>query len=164
MLNGTFTILYIKWEDEFLPIGCLTSDGISEDTEMLPTTTRDNGGWKTSVPTVQSYSITFSGVLINTNFSGGDFTKVSLDRLRVLKRNRTLIEWQRKDTNLTFIDSGFGYITNLSDNANIDEMMTFEGEIMGYGVINSTTGQVFNITDGQGNNLTDGQDNNIVTA
>lgn len=164
MLNGTFTILYIKWEDEFLPIGCLTSDGISEDVEMLPTTTRDNAGWKTSVPTKQGYTISFSGIVMNTFFNGGDFTKVSLDRLRVLKRSRTLIEWQRKDTNLTFIDSGFGYITSLSDTANIDEMMTFDGEIMGYGIINSTTGQVFTITDGQGNNLTDGNDNNLVTA
>ena len=51
------------------------------------------------------------GIIINTNFNGGDFTKVSYDRLRELKRNRTLIEWKSEDVDKTFVDSGKGYIT-----------------------------------------------------
>ena len=104
MIDGTYSILYIKWEDEFLPIGCLTSDSFSEDIEMLDSTTRDNAGWRTSTPTNQSYNISFDGIVKNTNFNGGDFTKISLDRLRVLKRSRTLIEWKTQDNNLTFVD------------------------------------------------------------
>ena len=162
-IKGTDRIVYIKWEDEFLPIGCLTSDSFDEDVEMLPTTTRDNNGWRTDVPTNQGYSISIDGLLINTNFNGGDFSKVSYDRLRVLKRSRTLIDWKIQDTDLVFVDSGKGYITNLSDSASIDEFITFNATILGYGEPNSTSEQVFTITDGQGNNITDGQDNNLVT-
>lgn len=163
-IKGTDRIVYIKWEDEFLPIGCLTSDSFDEDVEMLPTTTRDNNGWRTDVPTNQGYSISIDGLLINTNFNGGDFSKVSYDRLRVLKRSRTLIDWKIQDINLTFVDSGKGYITNLSDSASIDEFITFNATILGYGEPTSTTGQVFELQDGNDNILQDGNDNTIITA
>ena len=133
MINGTYRILFIKWVDEFLPIGCLTSDSFEESVDMLDTTTRDNQGWKTSTPTNQNYNISFDGVLINTNFTGGDTTKVSYDRLRILKRNRTLIEWKIQDFLGIFKDTGKGYITNLSDSANLDEFITFSASIVGYG-------------------------------
>lgn len=163
-INGSLKVLYIKWDGEFLPVGCLTSNSFSESSETLDVTTRDNGGFRTAIPTMQSYSISFDGLIINTRFSGGDFTKVSYDRLRQLKRNRTKIEWKTQDTDLTFIDSGFGYITELSDSANIDEFISFNATIQGYGAPTSTTGLVLEITDGQGNNLEDGLENNIVTA
>tara|TARA_R110002012_G_C11541392_1_gene601455 strand:- start:587 stop:1048 length:462 start_codon:yes stop_codon:yes gene_type:complete len=133
MINGTYRILFIKWDDEFLPIGCLTSDSFEESVDMLDTTTRDNQGWKTSTPTNQSYNISFDGVLINSNFTGGDTSKVSYDRLRVLKRNRTLIDWKIQDFLGIFKDTGKGYITNLSDSANLDEFITFSASIVGYG-------------------------------
>ena len=91
-INGSNRILYIKIDETYLPIGCLTSDSFSESVEMLTTTTRDNAGWATSTPTTQSYNISFDGLIINTFFNGGDFTKISLDKLRDLKRNRTLID------------------------------------------------------------------------
>ena len=162
-INGTNRIIYIKWEEDFLPVGCLTSDSFSETVEMLDTTTIDNGGWKTAVPTMQSYNITFDGLLINTNFNGGDFAKVSYDRLRVLKRSRTLIEWKTQDENLTFVDSGFGYITNLSDSANMDEFITFNATIQGQGMPNSISLQVFELLDGNGNLIQDGNENIITT-
>ena len=155
--------MYIKWEGEFLPIGCLTSDSFSESIEMLDTTTRDNEGWKTSVPTTQSYSITFDGLVINTKYNGGDFSKISLDRLRELKRDRTLIEWKSQDINLTFVDTGFGYITSLSNSANIDEFISFSANIEGYGKPNETSEQPLYIQDGENNLLQDGNENLIIT-
>ena len=164
MIDGTYSILYIKWEDEFLPIGCLTSDSFSEDIEMLDSTTRDNAGWKTSTPTNQSYNISFDGVIKNTNFNGGDFTKISLDRLRVLKRSRTLIEWKTQDNNLIFIDSGFGHITSLSKDASTDEFISFSANIEGYGSPYSTTGITFTLSDGNNNTIEDGNNNEIITG
>ena len=163
-INGSYRLIYLKWEGEYLPIGCLTSDNFDESVEMLDTTTRDNAGWKTSVPTTQSYNISFEGLLINTNFTGGNFNKISYDRLRELKRSKTLIEWKMQDENLTFIDTGFGYLTTLSDSSSVDEFITFNANIEGYGKPNSTTGQVFTLTDGNTNNLTDGNTNEIITA
>jgi hypothetical protein len=163
-INGSNRVLFIKWEDEFLPIGCLTSDSFSENVEMLSTTTRDNAGWATSVPTNQSYNISFDGLVINTNFNGGDFNKVSLDRLRELKRSRTLIEWKSEDVDKIFVDSGKGYITDLSDSANIDEFISFNGSIVGFGEPNSTTASSFYLQDGSENLIQDGNNNLIITG
>jgi len=164
MINGTDRLIYLKWDGEYLPIGCLISDSFDESTEMLDTTTRDNAGWKTSAPTNQSYNFSFDGLIINTNFNGGDFTKISYDRLRTLKRNRTLIEWKMQDADLVFIDTGFGYLTSLSDSSNVDEFITFSASVEGYGAPVSTTGQVFNLVDGNSNNLEDGNTNEIITG
>ena len=163
-INGSNRVLFIKWEDEFLPIGCLTSDSFSENVEMLSTTTRDNAGWATSVPTNQSYNISFDGLVINTSFNGGDFNKVSLDRLRELKRSRTLIEWKSEDVDKIFVDSGKGYITDLSDSANIDEFISFNGSIVGFGEPNSTTASSFYLQDGSDNLIQDGNNNLIITG
>tara|TARA_R110000851_G_scaffold98366_4_gene212923 strand:- start:77 stop:481 length:405 start_codon:yes stop_codon:yes gene_type:complete len=133
MINGTYSVFYIKWQGNFLPIGCLTSDTFDEEIEMLDTTTVDNKGWKTSIPTKQNYNISFDGLIKNTNFDGGDSSKISLDRLRVLKRNRDLIQWKTQDADLIFISSGFGYITSLSKSANVDEFISFNCEIEGFG-------------------------------
>ena len=163
-INGTYRIVYIKWEGVYLPIGCITSDDFNEGVEMLDTTTQDNAGWKTSVPTNQFYSLSVSGLIINTNFSGGDFTKVSYDRLRVLKRSRTLIEWKIADVDDIFVDTGSGYITSLSDSSTIDEFVSFNASIDGYGIPNSTTAQIFELQDGNENIVQDGNNNNIITA
>tara|TARA_R110000787_G_scaffold283803_1_gene396915 strand:+ start:90 stop:551 length:462 start_codon:yes stop_codon:yes gene_type:complete len=132
MIDGGYSVLYIKWENNFLPIGCLTSDSFSEEVEMIDTTTRDNAGWKTSAPTFQSYNISFDGLVENTNSNIANSNKISLDRLIVLKRNRTLIEWQTQDNNFVFIDRGFGYITSLSKLSSMDEFTTFSCEIDGF--------------------------------
>ena len=163
-INGSNRILYIKIDETYLPIGCLTSDSFSESVEMLTTTTRDNAGWATSTPTTQSYNISFDGLIINTFFNGGDFTKISLDKLRDLKRNRILIDWKSEDVDKVFVDSGQGYITELSDSANIDEFITFNASIVGYGKPISTTAQVFNLQDGNNNLIEDGNNNLITTA
>ena len=123
MLDGTYTILYVKFEGSFLPIACLTSDSFSN----------------------QGYNISFDGLIKNTFWIGADTTKVSLDRLRRLKRARTLIEWKTQDNNLTFIDSGFGYITSLSKNSNIDEFISFSGNIEGFGTPYSSSSLSFNL-------------------
>ena len=164
MIDGAYRVLYLKWEGTYLPIGCLTSDSFTETSEMLDTTTTDNGGWQTSTPTTQGYNISFEGVITNTNFNGGDFTKISLDRLRVLKRSGTLIEWKTQDDKSIFVDSGKGHITSLSDSATSDEFITFNAEIEGYGEPTSANAQVFNVQDGNTNNIEDGNTNEIITG
>ena len=63
-ISGVLRVLYIKVDDDFLPVGCLTSNSFSESSTMLGTTTRDNAnGWQSSIPTAQNYSITFDGIL-----------------------------------------------------------------------------------------------------
>ncbi len=138
--NGTYRILYIKEGIDYLPIGCLTENSFSEDSETLDTTTRENGGWRTSQPTLQSFNIDFSGLQINTRFTGADLTKISYDKLKELKRNRTLIEWKIENTDLVFLEYGKGYVTSLSEVNGVDEMISFSGSIEGFGEPVSSTG------------------------
>ncbi len=129
-INGVFKVLYIKKGDDYYPIGCLTSNSFDESSEMLDTTTRDNAGWDTSLPTNQSYSIAFDG-LVTKDFDDG--VTISYYELRQLKRGRTLIEWKIEDTSNNS-DYGMGYIDSIGDSASIDELVSFTGNITGYGI------------------------------
>lgn len=127
-INGTFRILYIKQDEDFLPVGCLTSNSFSESSNMLGTTTRDNkDGWKSSVPTTQNYSIPFDGVLSDDLQSDSIMTYYEI---QALKRNRTLIDWKIESVEGEF-ESGKGYISDLSNVNNIDEFVSFTGTITG---------------------------------
>ena len=129
--NGTYKLLYIYVDGVYYPIGCLTSNSFSEQSEMINTTTRDNaGGWTTSRPTNQSYNISFSGLISTDNKSG---TILTYSDLRSLKRNKTRINWKSNSEVTGYSDFGMGYISSLSNEATIDENISFSAEIVGYG-------------------------------
>lgn len=131
--NGSDRILYVKVSGKFLPIGCLNSNSISENSEMMQTTTRDNNGWNTSRPMNQSYSLSFDGLQINTTIAGGNFEVVSYDRLKSLKRDKVLIDWKVEGEVSPIVDYGKGYINSISESAVVDEFLSFSGTIEGYG-------------------------------
>jgi hypothetical protein len=145
MIKGDYNILYIKIGSQFLPVSCLTSNSFSEQSDMIDSVSMNSASWKTSRPTNQGYNISFDGLIENTNFTGGDSTKISLDRLRVLKRTRTRVEWKAQEQNSSFFDVGFGYITTLSKNANIDEFISFSANIEGFGSPINTSADDFKL-------------------
>jgi hypothetical protein len=130
---GEDRILFVKVNGAYLPIGCLTANSIDEQSEFIDTTTRDNNGWLTSRPVMQSYNISFSGLQVNTTVSGGDFTIASYDKLREFKRSKTLLEWKLQGTKYPVVDYGKFYIQNLSDTENIGEFLSFSGSAVGFG-------------------------------
>jgi hypothetical protein len=133
-IDGADRILYIKQEDVWLPIGCLSSNGFSESSEMLGSTTRDNtNGWKSSVPSNQTYSLSFEG-LLGTVYSST--TVVTYYQLQIYKRLKDLIEW-RVDDGLGNYDFGSGYISELSNTNLIDEFVSFSGVIVGAGIVSN---------------------------
>lgn len=69
IVSGNDRVLFIKRGENFQPVGCLTSNGMDEDTEMLPTSTRNSEGWRTSIPQMQGYSINFEGLQVPTIFN-----------------------------------------------------------------------------------------------
>jgi len=132
-INGEIRILYIKKDGLYYPIGCLTSNSFNETVEMIPTTTRDNpNGWTTSRPTSQSYDISFDG-LVDSDPELAD--TVTYKYLKAFKRSRILIEWKIADDTLSNYEFGKGYITGLSDSASIDEFVSFNGSIEGFGEV-----------------------------
>lgn len=130
--KGNTQILYIFVEGIKVPIACVTDNALNETVDVLETTTQDNGGWKTGRPLNQSYTISFSGVQVESNFAVP--TQASLDILKILKRRRELINWVI-ETETTFIEGGSGYIVNLSDSSTADGLLQFSGEILGYGAL-----------------------------
>lgn len=151
--NGEDRILYIKQLGNWLPIGCLTANSLSESSEMIPTTTRDNNGWATSRPTMQNYSISFEGLQINTTVAGGFFGIASYDTLKLLKRNKTLLDWKIQGSTFPVVDYGKCYITEISESASVGEFLSFSGSITGYGKPLVRTVGDFVLNDGNPNNL-----------
>jgi hypothetical protein len=90
LINGTYSLLYIRSDDVFYPISCLNNNSFSENTTMNGTSTRRNpNGWKTSIPIIQGYSINFSGVI---SLFGDEQQHYGYGYLEDLKRNRTEIQ------------------------------------------------------------------------
>lgn len=135
MIQGKYRRLFLYINAGWVPVGCLTSNGFSEDAEVFETTVRDNGGYRSVVPLSMSYSVTFDGLVKN---SIGDPTVISLDRLRTLMRSKTIVPWKLETNDSSMLDFGYGYLTGLSDSASVGEFVTFSGTIIG-------TGQVYNI-------------------
>lgn len=129
--NGLYKIVYIYVNGDYKPIGCLTGNSFSETSDMLETTTRTNAnGWRTSIPTMQSYTISLSGLVTENDRSD---TLLTYRDLQLLKRNKTKISWKINTANPLKNDYGFGYINALSNNAEIDSFIDFSAEIVGYG-------------------------------
>ena len=94
-LKGEDPLFYIKYNDVWCPIACKTSNSFSETVEMINTTTRDNAGWKTEIPTNQSFSISLEAVLTIDDKTANS-NVLSYNKIRKMKRDRTLIEWKRE--------------------------------------------------------------------
>ena len=133
-LKGEDSLFYIKYNNIWCPIACETSNSFSENVEMINTTTRDNAGWKSELPTNQSYSISLEAVL--TILTIDDKTanlKLSYNKIRKMKRERTLIEWKRETFGGLYIDSGKAYIVDISDANAVGEVITFSLQLNGFG-------------------------------
>ena len=131
-IQGKESLFYIKINNDFVPVGCLTSSPISEDVDMIDTTTRENEGWKTELPTNQSYTIQLDGLMVMDDEDSGN-NVISYRELRGIKRNKVLVEWKRKTLSGYYIDSGKAYITAISDSDQADGFITFQATLKGFG-------------------------------
>jgi len=136
--KGQDRILFIKVLGNYFPIACLQDNPFSETSEFIDTTTRDNVGWTTSRPNMQSYNISFSGLQVVTSVAGGNFNVISYDKLKQLKRSRTLLEW-KIEGDFPIVDYGKCYISELSEATPVDEFLSFSGSLIGFGIPLTTT-------------------------
>ena len=136
--KGQDRILFIKVLGNYLPIACLQDNPFSETSEFIDTTTRDNAGWATSRPNMQSYTISFSGLQVVTSVTGGNFSVVSYDKLKQLKRSRALLDW-KIEGDFPIVDYGKCYISELSEASPVDEFLSFSGSLIGFGIPLTTT-------------------------
>lgn len=141
-IKGKESLFYIKKNDVFFPVACLTSSPLSEDVEMIDTTTRDNEGWKTALPTNQSYQIAISGLMVQDD-DDSDNGVLSYRELRKYKRDRVLIDWKRTTLSGYYVDSGKAYITSISDSDEADGDITFSAVLQGYGKPEESNERIF---------------------
>lgn len=130
---GDDRILFVRINGIFMPIGCLTDNSMEESSDFLDTTTRDNAGWATSRPLNQKYSISFSGIQVNSTVTGGSFNVASYDKLKELKRGRTLLDWKIQGITFPIVDYGMCYISSISEANTVGELITFTGSLTGFG-------------------------------
>ena len=129
MIKGDSKILYLKksTSQAYEPVGCLNSNSLSEESETINTTTRDNKGWETIKPIRQRYTMSFSG-LVNKDYKIGQW---SYNELADYKRREQIVQWKLEDAIETII--GRGYIDQLSDSSEIDAFVEFTASLIGYG-------------------------------
>ena len=131
-IKGAESLFFVKKNDVYYPVGCLTSSPLSEDVAMVDTTTRENNGWKTSFPTNQGYSIELSGLMVMDDDDSGNEV-LSYRELRRFKRDKVLIDWERRTLNGYYIDRGKAWITTISDSDEADGFITFNASLVGQG-------------------------------
>mgnify|MGYP000868614830 CR=1 FL=1 len=140
LIKGSASLFFIVRNGVEIPVGCLTSNPIDESAEMMETTTRDNEGWKTSIPMMQSYSIALDGFMTMDDPNSGR-NIISYRELRKIKRNREQIVWKIKTLNGWYVDSGKAYIENISFTDPVDDMIGFSASLVGYGIPNDLNGE-----------------------
>lgn len=131
-IKGTASIFYIVENGVDIPVACLTSNPFSESAETLDTTTRENGGWKTSLPTMQEYGITLNGLMAMDDPDTGN-NVFSFRRLRQMKRERKVFHWKIKTLKGWYIDYGKAVITEISFDDPADGFITFSATLQGWG-------------------------------
>lgn len=127
--SGSVKILYIDIDSSWIPVACLTSNTFEEETELISTTTRENNGWETFKATKQRATVSFDGLQTLTDGDSGDATKVSYDRLKILKREGAELSWKIEDTDTLWTETFNGYLVSLSESAPVDDWLSFSGQI-----------------------------------
>lgn len=147
-IQGKESLFYINKNDVYFPVGCLTSSPLSEDVEMIGTTTRENEGWRTSEPTNQGYAFELSGLMVQDDDDSGNEI-LSYRELRSYKRNKELIEWKRTTLGGYYIDSGKAYITSISDSDEAGGFITFSASLVGFGKPDESNERIYILGDGE---------------
>lgn len=106
----------------------LTSNSLSDSTDVREVTTKNSGTHKEYKPTFQDKTISFEGLAHHTAATSG------LEDLKAAKAADTLVTWEwgtgvASSPKLT----GTGYIISLDEDAPLDDNVTFSGEIQNTG-------------------------------
>lgn len=118
-------ILYIN----DLPVGCLTSNSLSEQIAFMRTGNTTENGAITSLPTLYGYSIPFEAVMSIDN------TLMDYQTIKNYVRNRTKIDWSIINSDTNEGDAGQAFIENLELTTSTEDFIKFTGTLTGYGAI-----------------------------
>lgn len=127
--KGDDNILYIQVNENYYPVGCLTSNNLEQSADQIDTTTRDNQEWKTSRPTNKGYSIPFEGIETLNDDLPSTVTYRDLENIFI---NSILINYRIGSSN-SKQKTGSAYITSLSEASPAGDLVSFSGVLTGFG-------------------------------
>lgn len=107
-IKGETVILSIQVGGIYMPAACVTSMPFNKSTGRMETGGRGSGGYRTYLPTLHDYDLSFSGIV--TKQTG----VVSYNDLDFLQDNRIVFKWQILSEDNHIAKSGDGFITGLS--------------------------------------------------
>ena len=129
IVKGDLRVLQIRVDDTWMPVCCLTVNGLRESTEPLPVTTRDDFGFSTSIPLRYSYNLDFSF----EHQEESQPSKIGIKKLRELKCDRKIFAWRLEDVSNLDALVGMGYLSDLSEDASVGQAISFTAGITGFG-------------------------------
>ena len=112
-----------------IPVGCLTSNSLSETIQFLRTCKTTEKGAGKSLGTLHSYSIPFECVYSN------DIAIINYNDLKAFGRDRQKVAWSMVNDETGEGDEGFAFIESLDITGNTDDFIKFTGTLTGYGAI-----------------------------
>lgn len=135
-LLGKNSILFVNTGTDYMPIGCLTSNGISKSMDMTDGTLTKCDPDPESIPGKRSYEVSFDAVAVVN-----EATLASLAEVDVLFDLGKAIYWKNEITleDATKVTTfGKGYLTSFDREDPVDGEITFSGTIQGSGPVSPT--------------------------
>ena len=134
-LLGKDEILHIYVGNAYMPIGCLTTNGLSFSREVTEGTKTKCNLNPAGIPQKPTYELSFEAIA-----DDDETTKASYDKLKAEIYKDELTYWKITRSNVA-IEFGKGYLTSLEKSAPVDGEVTFSGSFTGVGRV-VTTDQV----------------------
>ena len=131
-LLGKDEILFIHDGTAYLPIGCLTTSGISESREITEGTKTKCNTNPQGVPQDATYEGRFEAVA-----NDDELTKMTHKKMRAEMKKDDPSYW-KIERGGTPIEFGRAYLTALERSAPVDNVITWSGTLLGVGEISET--------------------------
>lgn len=124
-INGNELLLYVNGS----AVACCLNHSLQMSTEEIDVTTKDSDGWKEIILGLRSWIITGEGL---TEFSA----TYGFNDLVTVWKNKTMVTIQFKTDNTDDkVFSGSAYITELSEDAAMNDATSFSFTMQGTGVL-----------------------------
>ena len=116
---GEQVMLSFNTLNGWLPVGCITTNGLERSRGRIETTGRGSNGDKSYRPTDKDYSISFEGVLSKSD------SLVSYNHLDQLFEDGTVFEWRIMSADGWIAKTGPSFITALALGTAARQWVTF---------------------------------------
>lgn len=125
-IKGDDVLFYIMVDNVYEPVSCLIDNPLQESTDVIETTARGSGGFRSYIPGIQDYSININAnMVIDDGF-------ISYDYIKKLKRDLEVFNWKIASLDGNILDKGAAFISELSMTNSTQEIVSFNATLTPY--------------------------------